>query len=144
MVCCLLQSPRDGFSPYVSAVKMVLRDRVDFAQLIKVYGAPRDGEQRYSPATVVDSVPVEIMGRPVADRICTSYIERQNLSVRMGMLRMTRLTNAFSKKWENLQAAYSLWFAYYNFCRVHKTLRVTPAMEARVTDHAWSIIDLLQ
>jgi transposase-like protein/IS1 family transposase len=99
------QLASDGFSPYVSAAKMLLRDRVDFAQLIKVYGAPRDGEQRYSPAEVVDSVPVEMMGRPVADRICTSYIERQNLSVRMGMHRMARLTNAFSKKWENLQAA---------------------------------------
>jgi hypothetical protein len=79
----------DGFTPYISAVKLLLRDRVDFAQLIKVYGTPRDGEQRYSPAEVVDSVPVEIMGRPVMDRICTSHIERQNLSVRMGMRRMT-------------------------------------------------------
>jgi IS1 family transposase len=137
------QLTTDGFSPYVSAVKLLLRDRVDFAQLIKVYGTPRDGEQRYSPAEVVDSVPVEIMGRPVADRICTSHIERQNLSIRMGMRRMTRLTNGFSKKWENLEAAYSLWFAYYNFCRVHKTLRVTPAMEARITDHIWAIGELI-
>jgi hypothetical protein len=133
----------DGFSPYVSAVKLILRDRVDFAQLIKVYGAPRDGEQRYSPATVVDSVPVEIMGRPVADRICTSYIERQNLSIRMGMRRMTRLTNAFSKKLENLQAAYSLWFAFYNFCRKHQTLKVSPAMEAGLTNHTWDLTELL-
>jgi transposase-like protein/IS1 family transposase len=137
------QLTSDGFKPYVSAVKMILRDRVDFAQLVKVYGAPRDGEQRYSPAEVVDSVPYEIMGRPVRDRICTSHIERQNLSVRMGMRRMTRLTNAFSKKWENLQAAYSLWFAYYNFCRVHKTLRTTPAMEAGITNHVWNTGDLL-
>jgi hypothetical protein len=99
--------------------------------------------QRYSPAEVVDSVPVEIMGRPVARRICTSHIERQNLSVRMGMRRMTRLTNAFSKKWENLQAAYSLWFAYYNFCRVHKTLRITPAMETGLENHIWSLWELL-
>jgi transposase-like protein/IS1 family transposase len=138
------QLTSDGFSPYVSAVKMLLRDRVDFAQLIKVYGTPRDGEQRYSPAEVVDSVPVEIMGRPVADRICTSHIERQNLSIRMGIRRMTRLTNAFSKKWENLEAAYALWFAFYNFCRVHKTLRVTPAMEAGITNSAWTIGELLQ
>jgi transposase-like protein/IS1 family transposase len=121
------QLTSDGFSPYVSAVKMLLRDRVDFAQLINVYG----------------SVPVEIMGRPVADRICTSYIERQNLSIRMGMRRMTRLSNAFSKKWENLQAAYSLWFAYYNFCRKHHTLRVTPAMEAGIADHIWQLSELL-
>jgi IS1 family transposase len=137
------QLTSDGFSPYVSAVKMILRARVDFAQLVKVYGSPRDGEQRYSPAEVVDSVPCEIMGRPVRDRICTSHIERQNLSVRMGMRRMTRLTNAFSKKRENLEAAYSLWFAHYNFCRVHKSLRVTPAMESGLTDHAWDVSELV-
>jgi IS1 transposase len=137
------QLTSDGFGPYVSAVKMLLRDRVDFAQLIKVYGAPRDGEQRYSPAEVVDSVPVEIMGRPVRDRICTSHIERQNLSVRTGMKRMARLTLCFSKKWEHLEAAYSLWFAYYNFCRVHKMLRVTPAMEAGIEGHIWTIGELL-
>ncbi|MGA3101594.1 MAG: IS1 family transposase [Terracidiphilus sp.] len=137
------QLTSDGFSPYVSAVKMLLRDRVDFAQLIKVYGTPRDGEQRYSPAEVVDSVPVEIMGMPVRSRICTSHVERQNLSVRMGMRRMTRLTNAYSKKWENLEAAYALWFAYYNFCRVHSTLRVTPAMEAGIAGHVWTIGELL-
>lgn len=122
---------------------MLLRDRAHFAQLIKVYGASRDGEQRYSPAEVVDAVPVEIMGRPVRERICTSHIERQNLSIRMGMRRMTRLTNAFSKKWENLQAAYSLWFAFYNFCRIHKTLRVTPAMEAGIASHPWTVMELL-
>jgi hypothetical protein len=83
----------DGFKPYVSAVKMLLRGRVDFAQLVKVYGVSREGEQRYSPAEVVDAVPMPIMGRPCRERICTSYIERQNLSIRMGMRRMTRLTN---------------------------------------------------
>ena len=139
----VFQLTTDGFGPYVSAVKLLLRDRVDFAQLIKVYGTPRDGEQRYSPAEVVDSVPVEIMGRPVSDMICTSHIERQNLSIRMGMRRMTRLTNGFSKKWENLEFAYALWFAYYNFCRVHKTLRVTPAMEAGIENHIWTIAELI-
>ncbi len=137
------QLTTDGFPPYVSAVKMILRDRVHFATLIKVYGAPREGEQRYSPAEVVDSVPCEIMGRPVRDRICTSHIERQNLSIRMGMRRMTRLTNGFSKKWENLESAYALWFAFYNFCRVHKSLRVTPAMEAGITESPWSVSQLL-
>ena len=100
-------------------------------------------ERGYSPAEVVDSVPCEIMGRPVRDRICTSHIERQNLSIRMGMRRMTRLTNGFSKKWENLEAAYSLWFAYYNFCRRHQTLRISPAMESGLTDKMWSVADLL-
>jgi IS1 family transposase len=137
------QLTSDGFKPYIKAVEMLLTQRVDFAQLIKVYGVNRDGEQRYSPAEVVDSVPVEIMGRPVRSRICTSHIERQNLSIRMGMRRMTRLTNGFSKKWGNLQAAYSLWFAYYNFCRVHQTLRVTPAMESKITDHVWELTELI-
>ena len=137
------QLTSDGFRPYVNSVKMILRGRVDFAQLVKVYGSPREGEQRYSPAEVVDAVPYEIMGRPVRNRICTSHIERQNLSIRMGMRRMTRLTNAFSKKWSNLEFAYNLWFAYYNFCRVHKTLHVTPAMESGLTDHIWSLERLL-
>ena len=137
------QLTTDGFSPYVSAVGLYLRGRVDFAQLVKVYASPREGEQRYSPGEVVEAVPVPVMGLPKRERICTSHIERQNLSIRMGMRRMTRLTNGFSKKWENLEAAYALWFAYYNFCRVHKTLRVTPAMEAGITDHIWTIAELI-
>jgi transposase-like protein/IS1 family transposase len=137
------QLTSDGFTPYVTAVKIFLPGRVHFAQLVKVYGAPSEGEGRYSPAEVVDSVPTILAGNPVRSRICTSHIERQNLSIRMGMHRMTRLTNAFSKKWENLQAAYSLWFAFYNFCRVHKTLRVTPAMESGITDYAWDLRELL-
>lgn len=140
---CRFQLTTDGFPAYVSAVKMILRDRVDFAQQIKVYGASRDGEQRYSPAEVVDIVTNEIVGRPCRERISTSHVERQNLSIRMGMRRMTRLTNGFSKKWENLEAAYSLWFAYYNFCRRHQTLRVTPAMEQGLTDHQWSVGELV-
>ena len=122
---------------------MLLRGRVHFAQLVKVYGVSREGEQRYSPPEVVDSVPYIVFGNPDRDMICTSHVERQNLSIRMGMRRMTRLTNGFSKKWENLEAAYALWFAYYNFCRVHQTLRVTPAMEAGITDHIWDLKDLI-
>lgn len=137
------QLTSDGFRPYKTAVKIFLPGRVHFAQLVKVYGASREGEQRYSPAEVVDAVPEIVFGNPNRDRICTSHIERQNLSIRMGMRRMTRLTNAFSKKWENLEAAYTLWFAYYNFCRVHKTLRVTPAMESGITDHVWTISELI-
>jgi IS1 family transposase len=137
------QITTDGFKPYVSAVDMILGDRVDFAQLVKVYTSSREGAQRYSPGEVVNAVPVRIMGRPEPSRICTSHVERQNLSIRMGMRRMTRLTNAFSKKWENLEAAYALWFAFYNFCRVHRTTRVTPAMEQGIADRVWSIRDLL-
>jgi transposase-like protein/IS1 family transposase len=137
------QFTTDGFRFYREATHMILANRVDFAQLIKVYGTPREGEQRYSPGEVVEAVPVRVYGNPDPKRICTSHIERQNLSVRMGMRRMTRLTNGFSKKWENLEAAYSLWFAYYNFCRVHRTLRVTPAMEAGIANHIWTIAELI-
>ncbi len=138
------QITTDGFRPYVDAVHMSLGTHVDFAQLIKVYSSPHDGEHRYSPAEVVDTVPVPQWGEPELNRICTSHVERQNLSIRMGMRRMTRLTNAFSKKWANLKAAYALWFAFYNFCRVHKTLRITPAMAAGITDHVWSVRELVE
>jgi transposase-like protein/IS1 family transposase len=137
------QITTDGFRPYVQAIHTILQDKVSFAQLVKVYASPRDGEQRYSPGDVVDAKPLPVFGRPDMKRVCTSHIERQNLSIRMGMRRMTRLTNAFSKKWENLEAAYALWFAYYNFCRVHRTLRVTPAMESGITGHQWTIQELL-
>ncbi len=137
------QLTSDGFKAYVKAVKTYLPGRVDFAQLVKVYSSPREGEQRYSPGEVVEAVPVKIMGNPDKRRICTSHIERQNLTIRMGMRLMTRLTNAFSKKWENLDAAYNLWFAFYNSCRVHKTLHVTPAMEAGLADHVWSIEEMV-
>jgi hypothetical protein len=116
---------------------------VDFAQLIKVYGAPATASSDTARLRLwIQSQSRSWEGRS-ADRICTQHIERQNLSIRMGMRRMTRLTNGFSKKWENLEAAYALWFAYYNFCRVHKTLRVTPAMEAGITDHIWTIAELI-
>ncbi len=120
-----------------------LLDRCDFAQLVKVYASPREGEQRYSPADVVKAVPTPVMGNPDRDRICTSHVERQNLTMRMQMRRLTRLTNAFSKKWENLKAALALYFAWYNFCRIHGRLRVTPAMEAGITDHVWDLNELL-
>jgi transposase-like protein/IS1 family transposase len=137
------QLTTDGFHPYINAVATALQDRVAFAQLIKVYGAPRAGEQRYSPAEVVNTEVVPVMGRPDMRRVCTSHIERQNLTIRMGMRRLTRLTNGFSKKWENLEAAYALWFGYYNWCRRHQTLRVTPAMEQGLTDHQWTIRELI-
>jgi len=138
------QVSTDGFIPYRDAVVYSLGGQyVDFAQIVKVYAASREGEQRYSPAEVIDCVKTPIFGDPDPARICTSHIERQNLTVRMSMRRMTRLTNAFSKKWLNHKAAYALYFAHYNFCRIHTTLRVTPAMESGITDHIWSLADLL-
>ncbi len=137
------QITTDGFQPYVSAITTTLSDRCDYAMHIKVYGQPEDGERRYSPAEVISSEKVPVMGNPEKKRICTSHIERQNLTIRMQMRRMTRLTNAFSKKWDNLWSAYCLWFAFYNFCRIHSTIRVTPAMEAAITDHVWDLKELL-
>lgn len=117
---------------------------VDFAQLVKVYqcDSTGGGERRYSPGDYVSGTKVVVTGKPDEDRIGTSYVERQHLTMRMSMRRLTRLTNGFSKKWENLDRALALHFAYYNFSRVHKTLRVTPAMEAGITAKDWSLDDL--
>lgn len=138
------QITTDGFAPYTTAIPNTLEDRCDYAQLIKVYRAPQEDEKRYSPAEVASVEVVPVMGRPDPERICTSIVERSNLSVRMGTRRFTRLTNAFSKKWENHWAAVALWFAFYNFCRIHKSLRVTPAMQAGIADHIWSVRELLE
>jgi hypothetical protein len=138
------QITTDGFAPYKSAIRNTLHDRCDFAQLIKVYRAASEGEGRYSPAEVQSVEVVPVMGQPDPERICTSIVERSNLSTRMSVRRFTRLTNAFSKKWENHWAAVACWFAFYNFCRIHKTLRVTPAMAAGIADHQWSVRELLE
>ena len=139
------QITTDGFAPYRSAVTTTLHDRLTgFAQLIKVYRASQEGEARYSPAEVASVEVVPVMGQPDPERICTSIVERSNLSTRMSLRRFTRLTNAFSKKFENHWAAVIVWFTFYNFCRVHKSLRVTPAMEAKITDHIWSVRELLE
>jgi len=137
------QMTADGFKAYPFAIETTLSDRVDFAQLIKVYRAPSEGEGRYSPAEVVSTEVVPVIGEPDPARICTSHIERQNLTMRMQIRRFTRLTNGFSKKWENHWSALCLYFAYYNFCRIHRTIRVTPAMEAGITDHVWDLSELL-
>jgi IS1 family transposase len=137
------QLTTDGWPSYPDAVERVFGSDIHYAQLVKVYAASRDGEQRYSPAEVVDVEVVPRAGMPDYERICTSHIERQNLTMRMQIRRLTRLTNAFSKKWDNLRAAIALHFAYYNFCRIHSSLRVTPAMEAGITDHVWTIAELL-
>jgi len=136
------QVTADGWSGYPFALEATLSDRVDFAQLIKVYRATPEGERRYSPAEVVSTERVPVIGNPDPSRICTSHVERQNLTMRMQMRRLTRLTNGFSKKWENLWAMLCLYFAWYNFVRIHRTLRVSPAMEAGITDHVWDLAEL--
>jgi IS1 family transposase len=138
------QITTDGFKPYQHAVVLSLgAQHVDFAQLVKLYTSDGEGEQRYSPAECTGAKKVPIYGNPDMEKVSTSHIERQNLTVRMSMRRMTRLTNAFSKKWVNLKHSYALHFAYYNFCKVHSSLRITPAMEAGITDHIWSLRELL-
>jgi len=140
------QISTDGFPAYRDAVIMSLgMQRVSFAQLIKIYRSPVMDEQRYSPAECTGARKEAVMGNPDMDRCSTSHIERHNLSVRMENRRFTRLTNAFSKRWENHKAALALYFAYYNFCRQHKTLKgSTPAMAAGIVKHLWSIEDLLK
>jgi transposase-like protein/IS1 family transposase len=139
------QITTDGFPAYRSAITTTLHDRLTgYAMLIKVYKASQEGEARYSPAEVQSVEVVPVYGQPDPERICTSIVERQNLSVRMGLRRFTRLTNGFSKKWENHWAAVACWFAFYNFCRVHKSIRMTPAMAAGISDHIWSVRELLE
>ena len=137
------QITTDGFIPYASAIDWTLHDRVDYGMLIKQYADHGIQEKRYSPAECTGCKRKEIIGNPDPEKISTSHVERQNLTMRMQIRRLTRLTNAFSKKWENLWAALCLHFAYYNFCRVHTSLRVTPAMESGLTDHVWTIKELL-
>ncbi|MBI4479078.1 MAG: IS1 family transposase [Acidobacteria bacterium] len=138
------QITTDGFPAYVPAIDRTFGADVDYAQLVKVYGKLEEGrEERYSPGDVLDAIPTPIFGDPDPKRICTSHIERQNGTLRQWCKRLTRLTYAFSKKWDNLRAALALHFAYYNFCRIHGSLRVTPAMEAGLTDHAWDLAELI-
>jgi transposase-like protein/IS1 family transposase len=144
------QITTDGFAQYASTIPIDLAHKqIDFAQLIKVYATADSHEHRYSPPVVVDIITKVIHGNPDPKRICTSIVERQNLTIRMQMRRFTRLTNAFSKKWENLKAALALFFAYYNFCRPHSSIKTeevkrrTPAMASGLTDHVWSIQELL-
>jgi transposase-like protein/IS1 family transposase len=139
------QITTDGFASYRDTITHELgHKQIDFAQLIKVYATPQDDSHRYSPPVVVDIISNVIHGNPDPKRICTSIVERQNLTIRMQMRRFTRLTNAFSKKWENLKAALALFFAFYNFCRPHSSIKKqTPAMASGLTDHVWSIQELL-
>lgn len=139
------QVTTDGFAPYRSAITTTLHDRLTgFAQLIKVYRASQEGEARYSPAEVASVEVVPVYGQPDPERICTSIVERSNLSLRMGLRRFTRLTNGFSKSFNHHWAAVVLWYTWYNFGRVHKSLRMTPAMAAGISDHIWNVRELLE
>jgi transposase-like protein/IS1 family transposase len=138
------QITTDGLRSYVDAIEQYFGADVDYAMLLKVYGkAEGEAPDWYAPTKVVDAVPIPVSGQPKLEFISTSHVERQNLSVRMHLRRFTRLTNAFSKKLENLKAAVTLYFAWYNFCRVHQSLRVTPAMQAGLTDNVWTLEELL-
>ena len=140
-----IQLTVDGHKPYLHAVANAFGNNIDFAQLIKVYGQPHDStdRRRYSPAECSGTIIGKTVGSPDVDHISTSYVERQNLTMRMSMRRFTRLTNAFSKKLANHEAAVALHFMHYNFCRQHKSLRVTPAMQAGIADYIWSMEDVL-
>jgi len=139
-----VQLSSDSLTLYMEAVESSFGAAVDYGQVVKAYEAEPIGAGRYSPPHVVSAERKVILGNPKTSKISTSYIERQNLTMRMQMRRFTRLTNAFSKKLDNLKAAVALHFAHYNFVRVHGSLRVTPAMAAGVTDHLWSISELMR
>jgi IS1 family transposase len=139
-----VQLTTDGHRVYLQAVEGAFGNNVDYAMLVKLYGNPPKGpETRYSPPECIGAIATPIVGNPDRRYISTSYVERQNLTMRMNMRRFTRLTNGFSKKAENHGHALALYFMYYNFCRIHQTLRVTPAMEAGVADHAWSLKEVV-
>ncbi len=138
------QVTTDGFAAYRDAVDLSLGAQgVDFAQLVKLYASNPESETRYSPAQCIGCKKTRVFGDPDPAKVSTSHVERQNLTMRMQMRRLTRLTNAFSKKWSKLYAMLALYFAWYNFCRVHQTLRVTPAMEAGISNHIWTVAELL-
>jgi hypothetical protein len=139
-----IQITTDGLKAYAVAVEGAFGMDVDYAMLVKLYGAPSDRpDTRYSPAQCIGIRTGVLSGSPDPQHISTSYVERMNLNIRMGLRRFTRLTNAFSKKFENHCHAAAIYFSYYNFCRVHQTLRVTPAMEAGIADHIWSLDELV-
>jgi IS1 family transposase len=138
-----VQITTDGHRAYLEAVEGAFGMDCDYAQLQKIYGAPTENHSRYSPATCIGCDMKTVSGNPDPKHVSTSFVERQNLSMRMSIRRFTRLTNAFSKKVENHAAAVALWFMYYNFCRIHQTLRVTPAMEAGISNHVWSVEELV-
>jgi len=138
------QLTTDQFSGYKTAVPYAFGQQVHYATLRKSYSGNKDGREGYSPPKLRKVYIKDFIGNPNPRKVCTSYVERQNLTMRMNMRRFTRLTNGFSKKVDNLEHAVALHFMYYNFVRIHKTLRVTPAMEAGVTDRLWSLENIVE
>lgn len=138
-----VQLTTDGHRAYLMAVEDAFGANIDYSMLVKMYGNNPDGEKRYSPAECIGCERKAITGNPDPKHVSTSYVERQNLTMRMSMRRFTRLTNGFSKKVENHVAALAVYFMYYNFARIHQTLRVTPAMAAGVTDRLWDVSDIV-
>jgi hypothetical protein len=142
-----VQLTSDGHRAYLVAVESAFGADVDYAMLNKIYGKPQgnsvSAEVRYSPAQCMGAKKAIICGQPAIEHISTSHTERQNLTMRMNMRRFTRLTNAFSKKLANHEASIALHFMHYNFARIHQTLRVTPAMEAGISDHVWSLEEIV-
>ncbi len=138
-----VQVTTDGHKAYLEAVEQSFGADVDYAQLQKIYGASLENETRYSPATCIGCEMKVVSGKPDPKHVSTSYVERQNLTMRMHMRRFTRLTNGFSKKLDNHAYAVALHFMYCNFVRIHTTLRVTPAMESGLSNHAWDLSELV-
>ena len=139
-----VQLTSDGLRVYIEAVWKNFGENVDFGQLVKLYGPGPEGQRRYSPAECIGATKHPVFGDPDAKHISTSFAERQNLNMRMGMRRFTRLTNAFSKKVENHAYAVAIYLMHYNFVRIHQTLKVTPAMAAGVTEKLWEMSDLVK
>lgn len=138
-----VQITTDGHRAYVEAVEGAFGMDVDYAMLIKLYGNATNPDTRYSPGVCIGTETVMVTGNPDPKHINTSYVERQNLTMRMSIRRFTRLTNGHSKKLANHEAAIALHYMHYNFCRIHASLKVTPAMEAGISDHVWSIEELV-
>jgi IS1 family transposase len=138
-----VQLTSDGHKAYLEAVEGAFGSDIDYAMLVKIYGQSSESEKRYSPAECIGAVKYRVEGNPDPRHVSTSFAERQNLNVRMHTRRFTRLTNAFSKKVENHAHSVALFAMYYNFVRIHKTLRTTPAMAAKVTERLWEIGDIV-
>lgn len=137
-----VQITTDGHKPYVEAIEGAFGDAVDYEMLVKIYGQAPEGQRRYSPPECIGAVKNRLAGSPDARHVSTSYVERSNLTLRMQCRRFTRLTNAFSKKVENHAHAVAMHMMFQNYGRIHKTLRITPAMAAGVSDHVWTLEEI--